>query len=458
MSAPQTARSSEPPVCLRRDAETIFKAAVAAVQPEACISRMVARQGETLSFGDSDIDLDRIERLYLIGAGKASAAMAAAMEALLGDRITGGRICVKYGHGTPLAHCELFEAGHPVPDDNGIRAARAILETVAQADANDLIIGLISGGGSALLPLPLPGLNLADKQAATRLLLASGANIHEINAIRKHLSAIKGGRLAQAAAPAQVVSLLLSDVVGDDLDVIASGPTVPDRSTYADCRKILERYDLQDRLPANVNDLITRGMRGEFADTPGADDPIFERITNIVVGSNREALSAAQAKAETLGYRPLVLTSRLEGEAREVARFLVQILTEALHSGHPLPPPLCLLSAGETTVTLRGQGKGGRNTELALAAAIHLNGTPACVLLSGGTDGNDGPTDAAGAIVDGHSVRRAAKMDWDPTAVLADNDSYSLLAATGDLLITGPTRTNVMDLQIGLAGYPDRKC
>jgi glycerate 2-kinase len=454
MTGFEPAQATERIARQRGHAQAIFNAAVDAVRPEACISRMAARKGNTLTLGRTEIDLDRIDNLFLIGAGKASAAMAAAMELLLGDRIAGGRICVKYGHGAPLTHCQLFEAGHPVPDASGVRAAEATLYLVSQAGQRDLIIGLISGGGSALLPLPQPGLNLADKQETTRLLLACGASIHEVNAIRKHLSAIKGGRLAQAAAPARIISLLLSDVVGDDLDVIASGPTVPDRSTFTDCRKILERYDLTGKIPASVSELIAGGMRGDLAETPGADDPAFKRVANIVVGSNRDALAAAQEKAAALGYRPLVLTSRLEGEAREVARFLVQILTEVHHSGQPMAPPGCLLSAGETTVTLRGSGKGGRNTEMALAAAIHLDGATECILLSGGTDGSDGPTDAAGAIVDGQSVRRAAEMALDAATALANNDSYSVLAATGDLLITGPTRTNVMDLQIGLAGLP----
>jgi hydroxypyruvate reductase len=440
----------------RRHAEAIFRAAVDAVRPDACIARIAQRRGEILSLGQTEIDLTQIDHLYLLGAGKASAAMAAAMEALLGDRITAGRICVKYDHGAPLTHCTLLEAGHPIPDAAGVAAAEAILELADQAGERDLVICLISGGGSALLPLPLPGLTLADKQATTHQLLASGAAIHDINTIRKHLSAIKGGRLAQAAAPAQVISLLLSDVVGDDLDVIASGPTVPDASTYVDCLAILKRYQLDRRVPAGVRRLVAQGVAGDLADTPKADDPAFRQVVNIVVGSNLDALTAARERAAALGYPPLVLTSRLEGEAREVARFLSAILTEAQHSGQPQPPPLCLLSAGETTVTLKGKGKGGRNTELALAAAGHLEGTTECVLLSGGTDGSDGPTDAAGAIVDGQSAAKAAAKGFNLETALADNDSYTVLAATGDLLKTGPTRTNVMDLQIGLAGAPER--
>lgn len=437
---------------LRRHAREIFEAAVDAVRPEACITRMVSREGATLNLGKSHIDLDRIDKLYLIGAGKASAAMAAAMEDLLRDRITAGRICVKYGHDAPLEHCRLYEAAHPVPDASGRAAAEAILALAGEAGPRDLVLCLISGGGSALLPLPLPGVSLTDKQATTRLLLASGATIHEVNTIRKHLSAIKGGRLAEAAAPARVVSLLLSDVVGDDLDVIASGPTVPDTSTYADCKRVLEHYHLLDKIPAGVRQVVERGVAGEIADTPDGQAPVFKNVTNLVVGGNRDALAAARAKATELGYAPLILTSRLEGEARDAARFLTQILTEVHHSGNPMAPPLCLLSAGETTVTLTGSGKGGRNTELALAAVAYLVDVPDCVLLSAGTDGNDGPTDAAGAIVDGGTHARALDKNLDPAQALADNDSYSLFAATGDLLITGPTRTNVMDLQVGLAG------
>lgn len=437
---------------LRQHAREIFKAAVDAVRPEACIARTVSREGATLTLGKTQIDLNRIDKLYLIGAGKASAAMAAAMEVLLGDRIAAGAICVKYGHDAPLEHCRLYEAAHPVPDASGSAAAKTILELAGQAGAKDLVLCLISGGGSALLPLPLPGVSLADKQATTRLLLASGATIHEVNTIRKHLSAIKGGRLAAATAPARVISLLLSDVVGDDLDVIASGPTVPDTSTYADCKRVLEHYHLLDKVPAGVRQIVDSGVAGEIADTPDAQAPAFKSVTNLVVGSNRDALAAARVKATELGYAPLILTSRLEGEARDAARFLTQILTEVHHSGNPMAPPLCLLSAGETTVTLKGNGKGGRNTELALAAADYLAGLPDCVLLSAGTDGNDGPTDAAGAIVDGETHARALNKNLDPAQALTDNDSYSLFAATGDLLITGPTRTNVMDLQVGLIG------
>jgi hydroxypyruvate reductase len=449
---PDDSQAPESLARLRQHAEAIFMAAVEAVKPEACIARIADRRGERLYLGQIEIDLDRIDNLYLLGAGKASAAMAAAMEERLADRIAAGRICVKYDHGAPLARCTLFEAGHPVPDASGVAAAEAILELAGRAGERDLVICLISGGGSALLPLPLPGLSLTDKQTTTRLLLASGATIHEVNAIRKHLSAIKGGRLAQAAAPARVVSLLLSDVVGDDLDVIASGPTVADTSTYDDCQAILERYQLARRIPAGVRHLLTEGAAGNRPDTPKANDPAFQGVANIVVGSNLDALAAARETAEALGYAPLILTSRLEGEARAAARFLTQVLTEVHHSGHPQAPPLCLLAAGETTVTLRGGGKGGRNTELALAAAGHLEGTCDCVLLSGGTDGSDGPTDAAGAVVDGQSALRAAARGLDLSAALADNDSYTVLAATGDLLKTGPTRTNVMDLQIGLAG------
>jgi glycerate 2-kinase len=454
-TSPKAPKSSEAVARLRQHAYEIFMAAVDAVRPESCIARVVARQGGLLTIGRTSIDLDRIDKLYLVGAGKASAAMAAAVEVLLRDRISAGRICVKYGHDAPLEHCQLYEAAHPVPDSRGSEAAEAILELAGQASSRDLVICLISGGGSALLPLPLPGLSLADKQATTRLLLASGATIHEVNTIRKHLSAIKGGRLAKAAAPARVISLLLSDVVGDDLDVIASGPTVPDSSTYADCLKVLERRHLLDKIPATVRQTVERGAAGKIADTPSAGDPAFERVTNLVVGSNQDALAAARITARKLGYSPLILTSRLEGEARDAARFLAQILTEVRHSGNPMAPPICLLSAGETTVTLSGNGKGGRNTELALAAAKYLARVPHTVLLSGGTDGNDGPTDAAGAIVDGDTLARATAKYLDPVEALANNDSYSLLAATGDLLITGPTRTNVMDLQVGLVGLSE---
>jgi glycerate 2-kinase len=376
--------------------------------------------------------------------------MASGLEELIGDRITAGSINVKYGHTANLSIIRLQEAGHPLPDENGVQGANHILSLARNADSHDLVLCLLSGGGSALLPLPAAGLSLADKQAATDILLSCGANIHQINAIRKHLSRIKGGRLAQAVAPARLTSLILSDVVGDDLDAIASGPTVGDASTFVDCREIIRRYDIERDLPPAVVQHIDQGCRGEIAETPKPDDPLFAKVSNLIIGSNREALLAARQTALELGYTPLVLSSLMEGETRFVARVHAAMAREITQSGHPVPAPACLLSGGETTVTLRGRGLGGRNQEFALAAVRDLANAGHIVLLSAGTDGTDGPTDAAGAIADSRTAARALRAGIDSDRYLAENDSYHFFQKLDDLLITGPTHTNVMDLRIVL--------
>lgn len=436
---------------LRADARDIFQKGIAAVNPEACIQRLLRLEGERLLVGDHPFDLPRAGRIFVTGAGKASALMARAVEGLLGGRIAGGVVVVKHGHGVPLKRVRVREAAHPVPDAAGAEGAAAIFDLALQAGAQDLILCLISGGGSALLPLPADGITLQDKQETTERLLASGATIHEINAIRKHLSRIKGGGLARAAAPARVVSLILSDVVGDDLDVIASGPTVADNSTFRDALAILKRYALADKVPPAVRRHFERGASGRIAETPKAGDPIFEKVCNVVVGSNRDALLAAEKQARALGYNTVVLSSMMEGEARQAARFISRIAREVCRSGHPAPAPACILCGGETTVTVKGEGLGGRNTELALAAALDIAGEKGILVLSAGTDGTDGPTDAAGAFADGQTLARARAAGLDPGRFLARNDAYTFFEHLGDLLKTGPTRTNVMDLQIVLA-------
>jgi hydroxypyruvate reductase len=374
--------------------------------------------------------------------------MAKAVERALGRRIEGGLVNVKYGHVAKLRRVELNECGHPVPDDPGIRGARRIFEIASQASADDLIVCVISGGGSALMPLPADGITLDEKQATTKLLLACGASIHEINAVRKHISRIKGGQLARAAAPAQVISLLLSDVIGDDPDVIGSGPTAPDASTFARAGQILEKYGIEDRVPAPVRERIGRGVRGELEDTPKR----LDNVHNLVVGSNLLAVDAAASAAKELGYRTMVLSTFVEGETREVARMHAAILKEIAQHGRPLQRPACVITGGETTVTLRGDGKGGRNQEFVLAAAMDLAGVPGVTVLSGGTDGTDGPTDAAGAVADGESIARAAQLGLNAQDFLARNDAYNFFGPLNDLLMTGPTNTNVMDARILLAG------
>ena len=436
---------------LRRvHARAIFDAGVAAADPGRCVHQTLAVTGDELHCGSLRFPLDTISSLRLVGAGKATAAMAAAAEAILGDRIDCGAINTKYGHALPLARVETFEAGHPVPDEAGVAGARRQLKLLAGLDPDALVLGLFSGGGSALLPAPADGLTLAEKQETTRLLLACGATIDEINALRKHLSAIKGGLFARVATPARVVALMLSDVIGDPLDTIASGPTHPDATTFGDCLAIVDRYGLRHQLPTPVRQHLEAGARGEQPETPKPGDPCFTRADSLVIGNSRLAIDAATHKASALGYEVCVLTSRLQGEARHAATALVSIAQETAETNRPIARPACLIAGGETTVTLRGDGKGGRNQELALAASLQLDGWSAITLLSGGTDGTDGPTDAAGALADSQTLSRARAQGLDARAFLDRHDSYSFFAALDDLVITGPTGTNVMDLQIVL--------
>ena len=436
------------PIKLNQFATAIFEAGIRAVAPEACVARHLRVSGNQLNVCGADVDLDRIRNIYVAGAGKASAAMAREVETLLGPRIHAGVVVTKYGHGLPLKYCRVMEAGHPVPDAAGMTGTAALLEMVSQAGPDDLVLCLISGGASALTPAPADGISLTDKQETTRQLLACGATIHEINTIRKHLSRIKGGQLCAAAKGARVVSLILSDVIGDNLDIIGSGMTAPDTGYFRDCRAILERHQAWGKAPELVRNRIIAGMDGRIPDTPKPGDPVFSRVTNQVVGSLSDALSAAETKARHLGFTPVILSSMIQGEARDAAKVLCAIAREVRQSGRPAKPPVCLLGGGETTVTLRGNGKGGRNMELALAGAMALQGTSGILLLSAGTDGTDGPTDAAGAFADGDTVSRAQILGLSAEKHLAENNAYPFFLALDDLLVTGPTRTNVMDMQI----------
>jgi glycerate 2-kinase len=435
---------------LKQTARAIFNAGVRAVAPETCVTRHLHISGSRLRAGQTDLDLERIRHIYVAGAGKASAAMARQVGKLLGPRIHDGVVVTKYGHGMPLAHCRVMEAGHPVPDAKGVEGAAALLEMVSQAGPDDLIVCLISGGASALTPAPATGISLADKQDTTRILLGCGATIHEINTIRKHLSRIKGGRLCGAANGARVMSLILSDVIGDDLDIIGSGMTAPDTGYFSDCRAILEQYRIWDTVPEAVRLRIQAGIKGRISDTPKPGDPLFSKVSNQVVGSLPDALTAAEKEANRRGFSPLVLSSMIQGEAKEAAGVLCAIAKEIRTSGRPVAPPACLLSGGETTVTLQGTGKGGRNMEMALAGAMALAGTSGILMLSAGTDGTDGPTDAAGAFADGTTLSRAGALGLSAGTHLTENNSYPFFLALEDLLVTGPTRTNVMDMQIVL--------
>ena len=435
---------------MRNDAVEIFNSGLQAVEPGAAIRKYCKLKNNTLFVGNESYDLSQYNKLFVIGAGKASAPMAKTMESILGKRITNGLINVKYGHVAELRHVKLIEAGHPIPDDSGRRGADLIKGIAANAGGNDLLLCLISGGGSALLPLPASGLTLKDKQDTIKVLLSCGASIHEINTIRKHVSLVKGGKLAQAAYPATLVSLILSDVVGDDLDVIASGPTVPDTTTFSDCMEIFDTYDILKQLPETVAHHIKAGFAGSVPETPKTGDAAFKKTQNVIIGSNIEAITAAKQTAERLGYNTLILSSMIEGETRQVAHVHGAIAREILKTGHPLSAPACIISGGETTVTLTGKGSGGRNQEFSLAAAIDIAGKEKIVVLSAGTDGTDGPTDAAGAFADTTTLSRAEALNLDPRDFLSNNDAYNFFEKLGDLLKTGPTRTNVMDLRIVL--------
>ena len=430
----------------RRHIVDILSTALDAVDPKAAVLRALRRQGRVLWVGDQSYDLGEYAHVYVVGAGKAGAPMAQAIEEVLGDRLTAGAVNVKYGYTLPTRTVELCEAGHPIPDEAGVRGARKIAALLEAAGPEDLVLCLISGGGSALMCLPVEGVSLADMKALTDALLAAGATINEINAIRKHLEQLKGGHLARLAHPARVISLILSDVVGNPLDVIASGPSVPDTSTFAQAFELLRRYRLLDTIPQSIIHHLKAGLQGHTPDTPKAGDAIFASTQNVIVASNDIAAEAAERRAKELGFHTLLLSTYVEGEAREVGRVFAALAKEVLAKGRPLQRPACFIAGGETTVTLHGQGKGGRNQEMALAAALSIQGLEDVTIVCLATDGTDGPTDASGALADGQTIVRAKALGIDAWACLENNDSYSFFEPLGDLLLTGPTNTNVNDL------------
>ena len=432
----------------RKNVLEIFKAGLDAVDPIKLINEIVCLKEPFITIKDISLDLSSYENIYIIGIGKAAAAMAQTLEKILGDHLTEGIIIVKYGHALSMKKVHVIEAGHPVPDEAGYKGAQECAKILQRSGNKDLLFFLISGGGSALFPYPVEGLTLADIQKITSLLLEAGADIQEINTLRKHLSRVKGGRSAQLAYPATLITLILSDVIGDKLESIASGPTVPDTSTFTDCLKILAKYNIRERLPSGVVEIFKKGVRGEIEETPKPGDPLFDKTKNLIIGNNFQAVKAACLKAEEHGYKSLILSTFIEGETRDAAKIHAAIAKEIHRSGNPIKPPACVLSGGETTVTISGRGKGGRNQEFVLAAAIEITGMENMIVFSCGTDGTDGPTDAAGAIADGTTVTRAMNMGMDPADYLKTNDSYHFFKHLNDLIITGPTYTNVMDLRI----------
>lgn len=427
----------------------VCRAALAAVEPGSAIRRHVQLQGDLLNIGGRTYDLAAFERIWVVGGGKAATAMVAALYAILDDRLEGGHVVTKYHHIDPCLDTgpvRVVEAGHPLPDQSGVSGTQQMADLLASVTSRDLVLAAISGGGSALLILPAEGLTLAEMQATTDLLLRCGATISELNTVRKHLSQIKGGGLARLAGQASIVSLILSDVVGDPLDVIASGPTAPDPTTFADAWVVLERYGLGERVPEAVRERLLAGRDGKLADTPKPEDRLFDRVHNVIIGSNRLAAEGAFGAARAGGLHALLLSTFVEGEARQVAQVAAALAKELVYYDRPVPKPACLVWGGETTVKVRGTGLGGRNQELALAAALALEGLPNVVLVALGTDGTDGPTDAAGAVTTGETVARGRAFGLDPATYLANNDSYHFFDALGDLIRTGPTGTNVNDL------------
>ncbi len=403
-------------------------------------------------------DLSRYRIVIVIGGGKATARMAKGIEQILGDNVNCGIIVVKYGHIEDLKNVKIIEAGHPVPDENSVRAAQEIFKLATSADDKTLVINLISGGGSSLLCLPLKThfgeLTLKEKQETTSILLECGAEIDEINTIRKHISGIKGGRLAQALYPAHTLNLILSDVIGDGLDSIASGLTVADKSSFTNAWKITEKYRIKGKLPKMVRKILLEGVGGRVQETPKTGDKVFQNINNVLVGTNYHAIKAAAKQACKIGYNTTVLSSQIKGEASEIAKFYLGIGMDIRRGKGMLERPACIIGGGETTVTLKGSGSGGRNQEMALSFLNELNRVEQTdvkvYFFSGATDGNDGPTDAAGAFADHNIVSIGASMDISIQKYLDNNDSYNYFRQTGGLFLTGPTNTNVCDIQIML--------
>jgi glycerate 2-kinase len=430
----------------RQTALDILAAALAAVEPGAAVRRHLRRDGHWLFASDALYDLRHLHRVRVVGAGKASAAMAAAVEPILGDRLDAGLVIVKDGHSAPLARIAQREASHPVPDSRGLAATEELTSLIRNLDATDLLIMLLSGGASALLERPTHGIQLAALQVTTDLLSRAGATVAELNTVRKHLSSVKGGGLARLAAPAPVLALVLSDVIGDPLDVIASGPLAPDPTTYADARGVLERHHLKDRVPPEVSAHLVAGAAGLAAETPKPGDGVIANVRHVIIGNGAAAAEAAALRARALGLNTMLLSTYVDGEARAIGGVLAALAREMAVWGRPLPRPACLVLGGETTVSVRGSGLGGRNQEVALGAVPGLAGLRDVLVLSAATDGGDGPTDAAGAWADGDSLARATALGLEPAAYLAHNDAYHFFANLGDLLVTGPTLTNVNDL------------
>ncbi len=431
---------------MRNIAEEIFTAGVRSVLPEKMFQLHVKLTDEHLEIAGDNYELSQFNHIYVLGAGKAAALMAKEVEYVLKDKITDGHIITKYGHGAKLHYLTLTEAGHPIPDAEGVKGTRKILEIANKAAENDLVICLLSGGASALMADFPETATLNDLKRANELLVTSGANIHEINTVRKHLSNVKGGRLAKAIYPATTISLIISDVIGDKLDVIASGPTVGDSSTFADALSVVDQYALPSSLPASLLTHLQKGAQGTIAETPKPDDPIFEKVRNYIIASNRVALENAATKAKELGFKTHIATDCLQEDVLEVADFIAQTIDKKKNRKEPV----CLLFGGEPTVKVSGSGLGGRNQHLALLLAPKVTPTKNITILCAGTDGTDGPTNAAGAVVDNKTMRLAKEKEIDVRPYIENFNSYHFFAQIGGQIITGNTGTNVMDMVVVL--------
>jgi glycerate-2-kinase len=425
-----------------------LEAAVNAVDPRRIMKSKLQLEGSLLRVDGYSFDLRKFKHTYVVGGGKASGSMAESLEQVLNGCLTLGFVNVPKGDRSKTTVIQLHEASHPIPDEAGVKGTRTMIEIAEQAEEDDLVICLISGGGSSLMPLPRGGISLTDKRELTDALLKCGATINEINTVRKHISDFKGGWLAKKAYPATVLNLILSDVLGDPLDFIASGPTVPDSTTFSDAVNVLKKHSLWNKASASIKKVLSDGKKGAIPETPKANDEAFRKVHNVVIGNNRSASLAASEYLKSSGLNTLLLTSTLEGEAGQIGRMLASIVNEVIVSGNPVQKPSGIVAGGEATVIVTGKGRGGRNQEIPLAAATKLRELDGVVVVSLSTDGVDGPTDAAGAIVDGKTLSRALREGLGPEEFLAENDSYHFFEKLGDLIITGPTGTNVNDISL----------
>ncbi len=441
---------------MRSEIRLLIRSALKAADPATAVRRSLRIEPSGLLVRDQAenqpqeycYELNAGRRLVVIGAGKAAPAMAAAVESVLGPRITDGVLVTTVGRFKPLKRIQILTAGHPIPNGAGQKAAARLVRLVTGLGPDDLVLFLLSGGASALLPFPVKGIALRDKQRVTNQLLRSGATIQELNAVRKHLSRLKGGQLAALCRPARVISLILSDVIGNPLDAIGSGPTAPDPTTFGDAIEVLKKYCLWHGTPPAIKKHLEAGRRGARPETPKPGDPLFRRVQNGIIGDNQMAVAAVADQARALGFNPFVLTTKLQGEAREAATLFGTLARDVRETGRPVLRPACLVAGGELTVTVTGRGKGGRCQELALATAKEIAGLSGTTLMAFGTDGTDGPTDAAGAVVDDATLLRAARKGLDPDRFLARNDSYRFFKSFGGLIKTGSTGTNVNDIYL----------